>query len=135
MTYFETLLQPFLNNVGVNDASQCNLDSCNEHIGQGGGRECVGNNVNNVSQVINMYESCNYPYPAFSYFCSFSIVSHPTLLCCYVEPHLHGDPFDATDSGRCLYGPKNYTSTSSHPPQVGQRTERVWFRVQNQGLH
>ena len=38
---------------------------------------------------------------------------------CCSEPHLHGDPFDATDSGRCLYGPKNYTSTSSHPPQVG----------------
>jgi len=31
-------IYPFYNNVGLNDAEECNLDSCNEHIGQGGGQ-------------------------------------------------------------------------------------------------
>ena len=34
------------------------------------------------------------------------------------QPHLHGDPFHATD-GVCLYGPGNYTSDWAHPPQIG----------------
>ena len=63
---------PFYNNLGQNDASQCNLDSCSEHIGQGGG-----------------------------------------------QPHLHGDPFDNTNSGRCLYSAANYSSSAAHPPQLG----------------
>ena len=29
------------NSIGGNDESQCNLDSCNEHIGQGGGGEAL----------------------------------------------------------------------------------------------
>lgn len=31
-------IYPWFNNIGINDAEQCNLDSCNEHIGQGGGQ-------------------------------------------------------------------------------------------------
>jgi hypothetical protein len=37
----------------------------------------------------------------------------------HVHPHLHGDPFSHQTSYKCLYGPSNYSSFTSHPPVIG----------------
>jgi hypothetical protein len=70
-------IYPTYSNTGQVTLDSCEVDSCNEHVGQGGG-----------------------------------------------QPHLHGDPFSATD-GKCLYSPQNYTDASGnqdntvHPPIIG----------------
>ena len=65
-------IYPLYSNVAQITLDACEVDTCNEHVGQGGG-----------------------------------------------QPHLHGDPFHASDS-KCLYGPANYTDgTTGHPPVIG----------------
>ena len=65
-------IYPLYSNVVRITLDACEVDSCNEHVGQGGG-----------------------------------------------QPHLHGDPFHASDT-MCHYGPANYTDgTDGHPPVIG----------------
>jgi len=77
ITVFGQSIYPTYSNTGQVTLDSCEVDSCNEHVGQGGG-----------------------------------------------QPHLHGDPFSATD-GKCLYSPQNYTDSAGnqdntvHPPLIG----------------
>jgi hypothetical protein len=77
ITVFGQSIYPTYSNTGQVTLDSCEVDSCNEHVGQGGG-----------------------------------------------QPHLHGDPFSATD-GKCLYSPQNYTNSAGnqdntvHPPLIG----------------
>jgi hypothetical protein len=65
-------IYPLYSNVVQITLDACEVDSCNEHVGQGGG-----------------------------------------------QPHLHGDPFHASDT-MCHYGPANYTEgIDGHPPVIG----------------
>ena len=65
-------IYPLYSNTVLITLDSCEVDSCNEHVGQGGG-----------------------------------------------QPHLHGDPFHASDA-KCHYGPANYTDgIAGHPPVIG----------------
>ena len=65
-------IYPLYSNTVAITLDSCEVDSCNEHVGQGGG-----------------------------------------------QPHLHGDPFHASDT-KCHYGPANYTDgITGHPPVIG----------------